>query len=382
MKRPRTLSAAFVKNVTEAGRYGDGRGGFGLSLLVKPSSTGRVAKSWSQRVRIGGKENNLGLGSYPAVTLSNARGRALSNVRAIAEGRDPRGSGIPTFREAAEKTIELQRGSWKGDKTERLWHSRLSTYAYPRFGGLRVDQVTVADVLGALAPIWQDKIETATKLRQILSVVFRWSIAHSYRTDDPAHAVAAILPKQTGNRSHYKATPYAKVGDAIAKIRDADACHTARLALEFVILTAVRSGEARGARWDEIDLEAGLWTVPADRMKAGREFRVPLSGAAMELLRAAQEYSDGSGLVFPSACGKELRDGALSGLLRDAGVAATVHGFRSSFRDWCAETGQPRELAELSLAHCIGNAVEQAYSRSDLLDKRRAVMEAWGAYCS
>ena len=125
-----------------------------------------------------------------------------------------------------------------------------------------------------------------------------------------------------------------------------------------------------------------MWTVPADRMKAGREFRVPLSGAAMELLRAAQEYSDGSGLVFPSACGKELRDGALSGLLRDAGVAATVHGFRSSFRDWCAETGQPRELAELSLAHCIGNAVEQAYSRSDLLDKRRAVMEAWGAYCS
>ena len=242
-----------------------------------------------------------------------------------------------------------------------------------------MDQVTVADVLAVIGPIWQSHAETATKLRQILSVVFRWSIAHSYRTDDPAHAVSAILPKQTGSRNHYKATPYAKVGDAIAKVRDAEACHTAKLALEFIVLTAVRSGEARGARWSEIDLEATLWTIPSDRMKkAGREFRVPLSGSAMELLRAAQEYSDGSGLVFPSACGKELRDGALSGLLRDAGIGATVHGFRSSFRDWCAETGQPRELAELSLAHCIGNQVEQAYSRSDLLDKRRALMEAWG----
>ena len=314
MKRPRTLTAAFVKNIAEPGRYGDGRGGFGLSLLVRQSASGRLAKGWSQRVRIGGRESNLGLGSFPAVTLSNARGKALANARAVAEGRDPRGSGIPTFAEAAEKTIELQRGSWKGDKTERLWNSRLAKYALPKFGGLRVDQVMVADVLAVIGPIWQSHAETATKLRQILSVVFRWSIAHGYRADDPAHAVSAILPKQTGSRNHYAATPYAEVAAAIAKVRDAEACHTARLALEFIVLTAVRSGEARGARWSEIDLEAGLWTVPADRMKAGREFRVPLSGAAMELLRAAQEYSDGSGLVFPSACGKELRDGALSGL--------------------------------------------------------------------
>ena len=355
-------------------------GGFGLSLLVKPSSTGRTAKSWSQRIRLAGSATNLGLGSFPAVTLSNARGKALANARAVAEGRDPRGSGIPTFAEAAEKTIELQRGSWKGDKTERLWNSRLAKYALPKFGGLRVDQVTVADVLAVIGPIWQSHAETATKLRQILSVIFRWSIAHSYRTDDPAHAVAAILPKQTGSRNHYAATPYAKVRDAIAKVRDAEACQTAKLALEFVILTAVRSGEARGARWDEIDLEAALWTIPADRMKAGRAFRIPLSGAALELLKAADSYRDASGLIFPSANGRVMRDGALSGLLRDAGVAGTVHGFRSSFRDWCSEKGQPRELAELSLAHSIGNAVEQSYARSDLLNKRRELMEQWATH--
>ena len=218
MKRPRVLTAAFCKNICQSGRYGDGRGGHGLSLLVKPSSTGRTAKSWSQRIRLAGSATNLGLGSFPAVTLSNARGKALANARAVAEGRDPRGSGIPTFREAAEQVIQLQREGWRGDKTERLWRSRLAKYAFPAFGDRRIDQVEVRDVLAVIGPIWQSHAETAGKLKQILSVILRWSIAHGFRVDDPAAAVSSILPKQNGSRQHYKAVPHAQVGDVLSKI--------------------------------------------------------------------------------------------------------------------------------------------------------------------
>ena len=380
MKRPRTLTAAFVKAVNQPGRYGDGRGGHGLSLLVKRMKNGRWSKSWSQRVSINGRYTNIGLGGYPAVSLSHARDKALQNARAVAEGRDPMGRGIPTFAEAAEAVIELNREAWKTGKTERLWRSVIETYANPHFGHRRVNDVSVADVMLALTPIWHVKKETATRLKQILSQTFRWSMAMGFQMNDPADVATAILPKQNGNRKHHAALAYADVPEAINRIRKADVFPPIRLVLEFIVLTAARSGEARGAAWDEIDLEAALWTLPASRTKSGRVHRVPLSKPACDVLRAAKEHSGDDGLVFPSATGKQISDVLVGKLVRDVAPGTTTHGFRSSFRDWCSETGQPREIAEMCLAHVIGNQTEQAYLRSDLLAKRRELMKAWASF--
>ncbi len=381
MKRPKTLTAAFVRNVKARGRFGDGRGGHGLSLLVQKTKSDRWSKTWSQRLRIGGKKPvSIGLGSYPAVTLSEARDRALRNARAVQEGRDPRGPGVPSFHEAAARTIDLQSQAWTGNKTEALWRNTLATYAAP-IAERRIDTIQVADVLTVILPIWHDKPELARKFRQMLSAVFKYSIAHGWRQDDPAHAVGAILPKQNGKTvKHREAVPHAKAADALAKVRGVTAVATAKLALEWIMLTACRSGEARGATWDEIDLEAGVWVVPAERMKGGKEWRVPLSAAALDVLERAAAHRDASGLIFPSVRGRVMTDKVLSGLLKDAKVAATVHGFRTSFRTWAGDTGEERELAELSLAHCIGNSVEQAYARTDLLERRRGLMERWAGY--
>ena len=209
----------------------------------------------------------------------------------------------------------------------------------------------------------------------------RWSIAHGFRQDDPAHIAQAVLPPTNGHKKkHHTALPFAKVPDAIARIREADASQSVKLALEFVILTACRSGEVRGARWSEIDLEQALWTIPGERMKAGKVHRVPLSDRCLEILEQVRSLSDGSDLVFPSSrVGKALGDKALVKVLRAAGIKETVHGFRSSFRDWAAETGVSREIAEAALAHIVGG-VEGAYFRSDLFEQRAAVMQAWCDY--
>ena len=383
MSRPKMLSAAFVKTITIPGRYGDGRGGHGLSLLVRPTATGRISKTWSQRLRIAGKPCNIGLGSYPIVTLADARKAALENRQAVARGRDPRRGGVPTFAAAADAVIAIHAAGWRdGGRSKEHWHRSLGTYALPTLGGKPVDKITTADVLAVLVPIWSAKPETARRVRQRIGAVMRWAVAEGYREDNPAgDAIGAALPKNGGHQEHHRALPHAAVGAALARVQASQAWPTTKLALEFLTLTACRSGEVRGARWEEVDVETATWTVPAGRMKAGREHRVPLSSPALAILEAAREHADGSGLVFPSPRGRMLSDNTLSKLLRDLGIPAVPHGMRSSFRDWAAEcTDAPREVCELALAHVNSDRVEAAYRRSDLFERRRALMEDWAAY--
>ena len=382
--RPKQLSATFVKTVTTPGRYGDGRGGHGLSLLVKSTTTGRVSRTWAQRLRIDGKPVNLGLGSFPVVTLAEARAKALANARGVAQGTDPRAAvtAIPTFHDAVDKVIALHRDTWKdGGKSAAQWQASLDAYAMPRLGNKPVDRITTPDVMAVLMPIWNEKRETARRVRQRLSAVMKWAVAQGYRDDNPAgDAIGAALPKYGAHREHQRALAHSDVAGALRTIRDTGAWPGTKLALEYIALTACRSGEVRGAKWCEIDLEGPTWLIPAERMKAGKDHRVPLSGRALAVLNEARELADSTGLIFPSATGRMLSDSTLSKLLRESEIEAVPHGFRSSFRDWCGDTGVDREVAEASLAHVVKNQVEAAYARSDLLERRRTVMQEWAHY--
>ena len=386
MQRPRTLSAAFVKTVKEPGRYGDGRGGHGLSLLVKPSSTGRPAKSWSQRLRINGVPFNIGLGSYPIVTLKEARDKALENRRAVEQGKDPRvkKSSIPTFADAAEIVIGIHAAGWKDGRHESNWRRSLSQYAYPPIGTKLVSEITSLDIMALLVPIWTEKRETARKLRQRIGAVMKWAVAQGYRADNPAgDAIGAALPKNGHVTQHQRALPHEEVSGALDTIRETRAWDGTKMAFEFLCLTATRSGETRLARWSEFDLETQVWTIPAPRMKRQREHRVPLSNQAMEVLRQARQLSDGDGLVFPSITGKALTDSTISKLLRGNNIGCVPHGMRSSFRVWAAEcSNAPREIAEMCLAHVEGSAVELAYRRTDYFQARRLLMQQWADYIS
>ena len=384
MKRPKKLSAAFVKTVKRPGRYGDGRGGFGLSLLVKPTATGRLSKTWSQRLRIHGHPVNVGLGAYPVVTLAEAREKALKNRRTVAQGRDPRSGGIPTFTEAVETVIAIHRPSWRsGSRYEDQWRGTLRRYAVPRFGDKRVNEITTADVMGALLTddFWNRKRVTARVVRQRIGAVMKWSVAQGFREDNPAgDAISAALPKNGVRVRHQKALPHGEVAGALDRVRASNALLSTKLALEMLVLTACRSGEVRMARWPEFDLREAVWTIPEDRTKSGREHRVPLSSGALKVLEKATTLGDGEGLVFPGRRARPLGDSTLSLLLRRFGIRCVPHGMRSSFRDWCSETGVRREVAEAALAHVVKNKVEAAYARSDLLDSRREVMARWSAY--
>ena len=380
-KRPRTLSAAFVRTVGRTGVYGDGRGGRGLSLRVYRTVDGRITKTWRQRVRIGGRLTSIGLGPYPEVTLAEARRKALDNSRMVRQGRDPRGRGVPTFANAARRTIELHRDSWKeGSPLPQQWESTFRLHAAPLMDK-PVDRITSADVLGCLAPIWSTMPTAGRKAKHRIAAVFRWCIGRNYRQDNPVDRAVAALPKQNGGAGgHHRALPHAEIGAALRAIRRSGNGSPAALCVELIALTAVRPGEARGARWDEIDMDAARWTIPASRMKAGREFTVPLGAGALSVLERARQLSGGSPLAFPSRTGRVLAPRTVSGVLRRAGVDATLHGFRSSARSWMAETGVPAEVAEACLAHVPKSKVVQAYQRSDLLERRAEVLEAWGRY--
>ena len=316
--RPAHLSAAFVKTVKAPGRYGDGRGGHGVSLLVKVGSRGRVVKSWSQRLRVHGQPVNLGLGAFPIVGLAEARAKVMANARAVAQGQDPRISTTtaPTFQDAAVKVIALHAANWKeGSRAKSVaqWQATLDAYAMPRLGNRPVDRITTADVMAVLLPIWNDKRETARRVRLRLSAIFKWSVAQGYRDDNPAgDAIGAALPKNGVHREHHRALAHSDAAGALKTIRDTDAWPATKLALEFLVLTACRSGEVRGAMWSEVDLEGATWTVLAERMKAGKEHRVPLSDRALGVLDEARALSDGSGLISPSQRGKVLSDAAVS----------------------------------------------------------------------
>jgi len=384
MAKPTRLSANFVKTVNEPGYYGDGRGGFGLSLLVRQSPNGRLLKSWTQRLRIDGQPFMMGLGSYPVVSLGRARDKALENARSVEAGNDPRKAKTDkpiTFADAMERAIEVLRPGWKeGGKAESQMRYLLTEYALPQIGKRPVDAITPAEVLDFLAPLAIEKAATGAKLKARIGQVFQWAIAQGLRTDNPADKnINQALPKlQT--KEHHPALPFSEVGGAIRTINDSGAWLGTKLAFQFLVLTAARSGEVRNAEWCEIDLDAATWTIPAARMKAGKEHRVPLSGAALDVLARARELSDGAGLVFPSANGRALTDSTISKLLRENGVKAVPHGFRSSFRDWAAHANVDRQIAESALAHAVGSATESAYLRSDMLALRRAAMDAWADY--
>ena len=380
MERHKRLTAAFARKVTRPGRYGDGRGGYGLTLNVKTNEQGGLSKAWAQRVRIQGRPTYIGLGAYPLVTLAEAKAKALENARMLAKGIDPRTGGVPTFAEAAARHIEFNAPNWRNPRSAKIEHGRLERFVFPRIGRKRIDKVTTVDLMGCLLPIWNTKRETGRRVKQRISAVLEWSMANGYRDDNPAAALAAALPKNGAMKRHQKALHYSKVAAAISTVAGTGGYIATRLAFEFLVLTAARSGEVRLATWAEFDLDAALWTIPAERMKSRREHRIPLVPRAVELLHQAMEHADGSGFVFPSVRGKVMSDSTLSKLLRENGVEGVPHGFRSSFRDWAAEqTNAPRAVMEAALAHVVGGT-EGAYFRSDMMDKRRKLMESWALY--
>ena len=374
------LTAKFVREVTAPGRYYDGDAG--LFLLVKP--TGR--KSFVQRLTIHGKRHDIGLGSDRWVTLTEARATAQANRKLARMGGDPlaaKRSAAPSFADAVETVIGIHREGWKdASKSEKQWRASLRDYVLPRLGRKPVDRITTSDVMAVLLPIWHGKHETARRVRQRISTTMKWAVAQGYREDNPAgDAISAALPKNGKIKNHHRALPFAEVAAALHKVRKSGAARATVLAMEFLVLTAGRSGEVRLARWDEVDLGARVWTVPAARMKAKRDHRVPLCDRAMAVLTEARELADGSGLLFPSPTGRPLSDNTMSKLLRELGIDAVPHGFRSSFRDWAAEcSNAPREVCELALAHVNSDRVEAAYRRSDLFERRRNLMDAWAQY--
>jgi integrase len=364
------------------GKYGDGAG---LQLSVAPTG----AKKWVLRFLWQGKAREMGLGSYPEVGLAEAREKAMAGRRLARSGIDPiaerkQDRRLPTFGELADEVVAEQSKGFRNDKHRAQWKTTLETYAAP----LRVkavNAITTEDVLGVLQPIWMTKTETASRLRGRIERVLNAAKAKGHRSGENPAAwrghLENLLPKrQKLTRGHHAALPYADVRAFVAELRKRDA--VAALALEFAILTAARSGEVLGARWREIDSDARIWTIPPERMKAAREHRIPLSKRAVAILNKMNEARIGDHVFPGSVRGRPLSVMAMDMVLRRMGQDVTVHGFRSSFRDWAGnETNFPRELAEHALAHVLGDKAEQAYRRSDALEKRRALMEAWARHC-
>ena len=374
------LSTAFVRNIAKAGRFCDGDG---LYLEVQPTGT----RSWIQRLSIRGKRRELGLGGFPLVSLKEARAQAFANRRLARAGGDPlaekrRIKRMPSFADAAERVWNQMRPGWRDQRHARDWLSSLSRFAFPHIGHLPVGEVTGADVIETLQPIWHTRQSTARRVRQRIGTVMEWAVAMEFRSDNPCDRIGPVLGPQQDLVRHMEALPHGEVAASIATVQASGAWAGTKLAFEFLVLTAARSGEVRGARWDEIDTEAHVWTIPPTRMKMKREHRVPLCRRALDILDAARTLGGGSNpLVFPSIGGKVLHDMALSGLLKRLKVEAVPHGFRSSFRDWAAEeTEHRREVVEAALAHVVQNKVEAAYARSDLFERRRRLMDEWAAY--
>jgi len=369
----RALTAASVLAEERPGKHHDG-GGLGLYLRVEPNG----ARFWVQRITIRGKRRELGLGSPPTVTLAKARDKATDNKRVAIGGGDPLqakrlAAAVLTFEEAAIKVHAMHAPTWRNEKHAQDFINSLKVYAFPKLVRRKVADISSADVLAVLTPIWLEKAETARRVRQRIGTVLKWAVAQGWRTDNPAEDIGQALPKQGAKvQTHRVALRCPEVAGCIDTIKASGAMAATKLALEFLILTASRSGEVGGARWDEIDFGtadrtdrtpgAATWEIPAVRMKTKRPHRVPLCTRAVAILREAEALRDGSGLLFPSLRGKALSDMALSKLVKEQGFGADVHGFRTSFRTWAQEqTNFPREVAEATLAHASGDAVEAAY---------------------
>lgn len=396
---PKKLSNALTPYEVKNARPGRHADGHGLHLLVKKSG----ARSWVYRFMLNGKSRDVGLGAAAgadAISLSDARDlasalrlkvkakvdpleeRQREAAQALAAAQAAEIAGI-TFKAVADAYIAANEGSWRNGKHRQQWRNTLATYAYPVMGELPVAEIGTAHVLKILEPIWQDKAETASRVRGRIETILDAAKARGYRDgENPARwrgHLAQILPaRKRLSRGHHKAMPYEQVPAFIAELRARNAM--AALALEFTILTGARTGEALGATWDEVNLEKAIWTIPAARMKAGKEHRVPLSPRAVEILEAVKPLKKPN--LFPAEKGGKLSGMAMTMLLRRMEQDCTVHGFRSCFRDWAAEcTGYAHEVAEMALAHTIENKVERAYRRGDLFEKRRRLMADWATFC-
>ncbi len=376
------LTVAQIRALKEPGRYSDGDG-----LILEFTRPGRAY--WFVRVQHNGRRRDIGLGSVDEITLAKARDKAHEARKSLAKGIDPTIERqkaklkIPTFREAAKLVHEEHKAAWKNGKHQDQWITTLTTYAFPRIGNRLVSDIEGPVIRDVLAPIWLSKPETARRVRQRIGVVLDWSYAKGFRaTEAPLRSISRGLPRQPKRDRHLAALPFEDVPAFLVRLREKTTI--ARLALEFLILAAARSGEVRGMRWPEIDLAKRVWTVPADRMKAGKVHLVPLDEGTIDVLERVRPLGvPASNLIFPGQNVKRpLSDMTLLKILRDMDVPATVHGFRSTFRDWVAEeTDYPGEIAEAALAHAIPNKVEAAYRRTDFLEKRRALMRDWDRYC-
>lgn len=376
------LTATAVKAaLSKPGRHSDGDG---LILAVGAGGNG----SWMVRIQKDGKRRDIGLGAASKVTLSQARTRAAEVRSQVEAGLDPvaqrrKAAGIPTFREAAAQVHVEHKKGWKNGKHQTQWLRTLEVYAFPSLGDRLVSEINGPAVRDLLAEIWTEKPETARRVRQRIGTVLDWAFSKGHRESEaPMRSLSKGLPRQPKKTGHHAAMPFADVPAFLARLRERESW--GRLALEAAILTAARSGEVRGARWSEVDLGKGLWTVPAERMKAGKQHIVPLSKGALKVFQRAHDLrTPGSQFVFHGASrDKPMSDMTLIKVLRDMGESVTAHGFRSSFRDWVSEDTQFQgDLAEAALAHAIKNKVEAAYRRGNLLEKRRGLMAAWDRFC-
>jgi integrase len=395
MRKAKELKPLAIKQLTKPGLHFVG-GVAGLGLQVLPTG----GRSWVLRVMIGDKRRNLGLGGFPDVTLTGAREAARQAREKIKVGIDPiaekraarsalsaaRDKAL-TFQAAAEAYIAAHEAGWRNAKHREQWAHSLASFAFPKIGHLLVQDVQLSHVMAILEPIWLEKTETATRLRGRIEQVLDWATARGYRDGlNPARWRGHLdkllaAPAKIAKVKHYAALPYAEMAGFMKRLRTMEGMGAR--CLEFTILCATRNGEARLSVWSEIDMEAAVWVIPGDRMKMGKEHRVPLSDAALSLLRALPRMA-GTDLVFPASRGGPMSDMTLVAVLRRMeGVNAVVHGFRSSFRDWASETtNYPHNVAEMALAHAIGNKVEAAYRRGDLFEKRKLMMQDWAAFCA
>lgn len=395
-KVAKELTPIEIKRITKPGHHAVG-GVPGLLLQVTESKSGNNAKSWILRTYVGIKRRDIGLGGYPAIPLSTAREKARAAKELISQGTDPiehkksiRARLIAsqaialTFDEAAEKLYRSKSKEFRNAKHSAQWINSIKTYASPIIGKLSVAEVELVHIVKILEPIWLSKTETASRLRGRIESVISWATVSGFRKgDNPARwqgHLDTVLPKpsKVSKVTHYKALGMDDMFSFMADLRKRDGI--AARALEFAILTATRSGEIRGATWDEIDLQKRIWIIPSGRMKAQKEHRVPLSVAAIKVLSTIPRFNDNN-LLFPSPRGCYLSENSLPAVIKRMGINAVPHGFRSTFRDWCAErTNYPRDVAEMALAHSIGNAVEAAYRRGDLFAKRTKLMQEWANF--
>ncbi len=393
-RKAKELGALAIKQMVRPGLHFVG-GVSGLALQVLPTG----GRTWVLRATIGGKRRSMGLGGYPDVTVASARETARQAREQIRAGVDPiaakkalrsalavaQGKAM-TFKECAEAYIAAHEAGWRNAKHRQQWTNSLTTWAYPKMGNLLVSDIEPSHVMAVLDPIWRSKTETAKRLRGRIECVLAWAIGRQLRnSNNPARWKGLLqtqlpAPGKVRKVIHYEAIGLNDIGGFMKRLRELEG--TGPRALEFLILTAARSGEVRGANWDEIDIANRIWTIPAERMKAGKEHRVALSNDAIKLLNALPRATD-CNFLFASPRGGQLSDMALIAIMRRMKLDAVPHGFRSTFRDWAAErTNYPRDAAEMALAHTIGDRVEAAYRRGDLFEKRIFMMTDWAAFCA